>query len=603
MISSSFFSALVPGRVSALRLLVGLGLLGLGAPWAVALPGGTPSLQAQAPDRSPPPGEFDVILEGGRIVDGSGNGWFYGDVAIEGDRIARIAPPGLLDEARAGERIDVSGLVVSPGFIDIQSHSRSAFLGSGDGRVVSKVTQGITTEIMGESTTNAPLNADRIDWDAVEDPEVRARLESFSGPRGFDAWLRAMEEHGGSVNMGSFVGGTTLRIYAKGSAMGAPTSPELDTLRAVTRRAMEDGAFGFATALIYPPGNFATTEELVEMARAMAPYGGLYITHLRSEADRLLEAMDEAFRIGEEGGVPVEIYHLKAAGRRNWAKAARAIQKIDSARARGLDVQANMYPYTAGGTGLTACLPPWASANGGLYRNLEDPEARARIREEMTNPSGEWEDLCGQATPDGVLLLGLNQPENRRWVGRRLGEVADALGKPWPEVVMDLILSERQRVGTIYFLMSEENVKLQLAQPWMKFGTDAGGRDPSRAGGLVHPRAYGTFPRILGRYVRDEGVLSLEEGVRKASSAVATRLGLEGRGLLKEGFFADIAVFDPATIVDRATFTEPHRLSQGVHHVFVNGVAVVREGEHTGALPGRVLRGPGYAPEGSGTEE
>ncbi|NIP59020.1 MAG: amidohydrolase family protein, partial [Gemmatimonadetes bacterium] len=439
----------------------------------------------------------------------------------------------------------------------------------------------------------------RIDWGEVDDPQERARLEAFSGARGFDGWLRAMEAHGASVNMGSFVGATTIRVYAKGEAMGPPTPAELDTMRAVTRRAMEDGAFGFATALIYPPGNFATTEELVEMARTMAPYGGIYITHMRSEADRLLEAMDEAMRIGDEGGVPVEIYHLKAAGRRNWHKAALAVEKIDSARAAGLDVQANMYPYVAGGTGLSACLPPWASADGELLENLRDPETRRRIREEVLNPSGDWEDLCGQATPEGVLLMGLEKPENRKWAGMRLGEVAEEMGKDWVATLIDLLISEEQRIGTIYFLMSEENVALQIRQPWIKFGTDAGGVDPVRADevGLVHPRSYGTFPRILGRYVREEEVIPLEDAVRKATSAVATRLSLEDRGLLKEGFYADVVVFDPAAIVDRATFQEPHRLSTGVRHVIVNGTPVLRDGEHTGALPGRILRGPGYRPE------
>jgi len=549
---------------------------------------------AQAPE------SYDIVVEGGRIVDGTGNAWFHGDLAVSGDRIARIVPPGGLADARATERIDATGLVVAPGFIDIQSHSREAFLGDGDGRVISKVTQGITTEIMGESTTNGPLNPERIEWDEADGPEERARLEAFSGARGFDGWLRAMEDHGASVNMGSFVGATTIRVYAKGEAMGPPTPAELDTMRAVTRRAMEDGAFGFATALIYPPGNFATTRELVEMARTMAPFGGIYITHMRSEADRLLEAIDEAMRIGDQGGVPVEIYHLKAAGRRNWHKAALAIEKIDSARSAGLDVQANMYPYVAGGTGLSACLPPWASADGKLFENLRDPEMRRRIREEVLNPSGDWEDLCGQATPEGVLLMGLEKPENRKWAGMRLGEVAEQMGKDWVATVIDLLISEEQRIGTIYFLMSEENVKLQLRQPWIKFGTDAGGVDPARAAeiGLVHPRSYGTFPRILGRYVREQEVIPLEDAVRKATSAVATRLSLEDRGLLREGFYADVVVIDPATIVDRATFQEPHRLSVGVRHVLVNGTPVLRHGEHTGALPGRILRGPGYRPEG-----
>jgi N-acyl-D-amino-acid deacylase len=401
------------------------------------------------------------------------------------------------------------------------------------------------------------------------------------------------------VNVGSFLGGNNVRQYAKGLAQGRPTAAELDSMRKVVRWAMEGGAFGIATALIYPPATFASTEELVEAAKAMAPLGGVYITHMRSEADQYLEAIDEAIRIGREAGVPVEIYHLKAGGRRNWHKAPLAIQKIDSARAAGLDIQANMYPYVAGGTGLTACFPPWASADGALFDNLSSAEARARMRAEIESDETDWENLCALATPEGVLILGLNRPEHREWVARRLSEIAAGTNRDWIETAFDLVLSERQRVGTIFFMMDEANVALQLRQPWMKFGTDAGGVDPASARGLVHPRAYGTFTRILGRYVRDEGVIPLEDAVRKMTSAVTTRLSIQERGVLREGLFADIAVFDPATVADRATFDEPHQLSVGVRHVFVNGVAVVRDGEHTGAKPGRALRGPGYRPAGS----
>jgi N-acyl-D-amino-acid deacylase len=536
---------------------------------------------------------YDLVIEGGRIVDGTGNAWFLGDVAIKGDRIARVSPAGLLRRARARERVDARGLAVAPGFIDIQSHSRRALL-TGDGRVMSKVMQGVTTEILGEGWTNAPVNDRILQAADASDPEDARPAAAFRGRHGFDAWLRAMERHGMSVNVGSFLGAATVRVYAKGLATGPPSSAELDTMRAVTRRAMQDGAFGLASALIYPPNNFATTEELIEIAKAMSPYGGIYITHMRSEADQLLEAMDEAIRIGREGGVPVEIYHLKAAGRRNWAKAPLAIAKIDSARAAGLDVQADMYPYVAGGTGLSACLPPWASADGKLFENLRDGPSRERIKAEVLSDRTEWENLCSLATPDGVLVLELRKPENRRWAGKRLSEIAADQGKHWLDAAIDLLLSEGHRVGTIYFMMSEENVALQMRQPWIKIGTDAGGFDPDSASGLTHPRAYGTYPRILGRYVREQRVLGFEEAVRKMSSAVATRLSIRDRGLLAEGFFADLVVFDPAGIVDRATFEQPHQLAVGVRHVFVNGVAVVRGGRHTGAKPGRVVRGPGY---------
>jgi N-acyl-D-amino-acid deacylase len=539
------------------------------------------------------PEPYDLIISGGRVVDGTGNAWFHGDVGVRGDRIARITPAGMLGDVPAAERVDAAGRVVAPGFIDIQSHSRGAFLG-GDGRVVSKITQGVTTEIMGEGTTNAPANRNTL-GDDPEDAERAAEiLDRFGGPRGFDAWLRAMEEHGASPNIGSFLGGGTLRRYVKGMSASPMNAEETDTMRAVVRRAMEDGAFGIATALIYAPGSFSTTEELIEASRAMAPYGGVYITHLRSEGDHLLEAVDEAIRIGAESGVAVEIYHLKAAGQRNWDLGPRSIAMIDSARALGQDVQANVYPYPAAGTGLTSCLPAWAAEDGRLYENLRDPAMRERIRGEMVREFSDWENFCVLAGPEGVMVLGLQRPEHTQWVGWRLSEIAEAQGKHWADTAIDLIEAEGQRISTMYFLMSEENVALNLQQPWIKLGTDAGGSDPERARGLSHPRAYGTFTRVLGRYVRDEGVLSLEEAVRRMTSATATRLGIRDRGLLAEGMYADIVVFDPETVADRATYTEPHQLSVGVEQVWVNGVRVLRDGVHTGATPGRIVRGPGW---------
>jgi len=535
-----------------------------------------------------PQAEFDLVLENGHVVDGTGAAWFLGAVAISGDRIARIGAAGSLRRFPAKQRLDVRGLVVAPGFIDIQSGT--SFLG--DGRSVSKVTQGITTEILGEGGTPAPTNEKTAAGGqfATGGPQGAG---AYPGPHGFRAWLDSMQAHGTSPNVGSFIGAATVRVYAKGQAIGKPDAGELDTMRAVVRRTMQDGAFGIGSALIYPPGNYATTDELVEMAKAMSPYGGIYITHMRSEADALLEAIDEAITIGSKGGVPVEIYHLKAAGTRNWVKGPAAIAKIDSARRAGVDIQANMYPYVAGGTGLSACTPPWASENGKLIDNLQNPEMRAKIKAEMNNEHTEWENLCLLAGPQNVLVLGLNKPENKQYAGKRLGEIATMMNKSWDDAAMDLLISERQRIGTVYFLMSEDNVKLNLAQPWMKFGTDAGGVDPDSARGLTHPRSYGTFPKILGHYVRDEKVMPLEDAVRKATSAVATRLSIPDRGLLREGFFADIAVFDPTTIIDRSTFEQPHVLSDGVKLVFVNGALVVRDGRHTGAKPGRVLHGPG----------
>jgi dihydroorotase/N-acyl-D-amino-acid deacylase len=522
---------------------------------------------------------LDVVISGGRIVDGTGNPWFYGDVGISGDRIAQVASPGTLASVPAKLRLDTKDLVVAPGFIDIQGHSRDELL-TGDSRVIGKVTQGVTTEILGEGVTNAPSR----------------EVKEFDGPHGFDAWLKAMHKRGSSINFGSFLGSATVRSYVKGMARGSPSAGELESMKKLVRDAMNDGAFGLASALIYPPDSFVSTTDLIALCREFSGNGGLYITHMRSEGDQLLEAINEAIRIGKEADVPVEIYHLKAAGKRNWDKMAKAIDTIAAARARGQDVGADMYAYVAGGTGLTACLPPSSSADGKLFDNLADPQTRAKIRAEVQRPTSDWENLGELAGPENVLVLGLRKPENRKFAGKRLSEITAAMGKDWIDTVMDLVLSEHHRIDTIYFLMSEENLKQQLRQPWIKIGTDAGGHDPEKMKELVHPRSYGNYPRILGKYVRDERVISLEEAVRKMTSAVADRLSIRDRGLLREGQFADLVVFDPATIIDRATFENPHQLSTGVRDVFVNGVAVVREGKHTGAKPGMIVRGPAYRP-------
>ncbi len=556
------------------------------------------ALAACAPRASTTPladGTYDVIIERGRIVDGTGAAWFEGDLAITGDRIVAVTRAGRLRESRAKERVDARGHVVAPGFIDIQGQSVYQFL-LGDGRVLGKVTQGVTTEILGEGDSPAPVSDKALSDIDPADTLTLTIAKRYTGTRSFDRWLRDMEAHGISVNAGSFMGAGTLRQYGMAQAQGPADAAALASMQAAAAQGMRDGAFGIASALIYPPGNYASTDELIALSKAIAPLGGVYITHMRGEGDGLLDALDEAIRIGHDGGVPVEIYHLKAGGVRNWSKGPRAIAKIDSARAAGLDIQADMYPYQAGGTGLTACLPPWASADGKLFSNLADPAVRARIRAEMEHQTFAWEPLCELTTPDGVLIAELKSPSLKAYGGLRLSAIAKALGKDWIETVMHLIATEHSRVETLYFMMSEENVRLNLRQPWIKIGTDADGLDPDSATGLAHPRSYGTYPRILGRYVRDEHVLTLEDAIRKFTSAVATRLAIPDRGILKPGMMADIVIFDPNTVGERATFERPHQLSVGVRDVWVNGTRVLRDSRHTGAKPGRALRGPGYQP-------
>lgn len=552
--------------------------------------------------RPAPAPAYDLVISNGKIVDGTGNPWFHGDLAIRGDRIVAVASRGALSQAPSREHVDAQGLVVAPGFIDIQSHSWNQLL-LGDGRVISKVTQGVTTEILGESTTPAPANesaAANYGTPLSDTTRAAELMRSFVGPRGFDAWLRAMERNGNSVNVGSYLGASTVRAYVKGQAQGAPTSEEVDTMRVLVRNAMEDGAFGISTALIYQPGGYAGTAELAEMARAMAPYQGSYITHIRSEGDQLIEALDEALHIGRYGNVPVVIYHLKASGRRNWPKAQLAVGKIDSARAAGQDVTATMYPYSASGNSLSSCLPDWVPAEGRFFENLQDSSSRERIVREML--AGEESDGCAADGPAAMMVVGFRSDTLRRFEGLRLNQIADSLNRDWANALIDLVLAENNRLGKLNFRMSDDNVAMQLAQPWVVIGSDAGGQNPETARSLVHPRAYGTFPRVLGKYTREDGALRLEDAVRKMTSATAQILRLRDRGLLREGMYADVVIFDPATVADRATYVQPHQISEGVRHVWVNGVQVLRDGVHTGATPGRAVRGPGWRGDDQNTE-
>lgn len=534
---------------------------------------------------------IDVLIHGAKIVDGSGNPWRYGDVVLHEDRLQEIAPPGSIPREAAREVVDATGMVVCPGFIDILSHSHLPLMY--DPHDLSKITQGVTTEITGEGWTPAPTGG-RIkdsfsDISPKDREEISDWIEQAKEWRRFGDWQDALIERGVSPNVGSFLGGGTLREYAKGMEMGAPTTDELETMRRVMAEAMEDGALGVSYALIYPPDTYTSTDELVEVATVARRYGGIYVTHIRSESERLFEAIDEAVEIGRRADIPVEIYHLKAAGKQHWHKMSAAIARIQAARDSGVDVTADQYPYAASGTGLDSVLPTWVAEDGVFFEKLADPTVQERIRAEVLAPTDSWEAMARDTGPDGVMPIGFEQPENLQYVGRRLTEIAAMRHQSWLDAVIDLLLSERHRIFTIYFGQDEANVRLGLQQPWVKVSTDAGGLDPAWAKPIspTHPRAYGTYPRVLGKYVREEKVISLEEAIRKMSGAVAARLRLRQRGLLLPGYFADVVIFDPQTITDRATFEEPHQLSDGIREVWINGVRVIRDGQHTGATPGR----------------
>jgi len=534
-------------------------------------------------------GRLDLAITGGTVIDGTGAARRAADVGVAGDRIAAVAEPGELGPA--AETVNARGQVVCPGFIDIMSHSLwPLFI---DGRSLSKLLQGVTTEVMGEGYSPAPHGG------LVGAPEpwidgVPSRwLEQIPGWRRFGDWLRALERAGVSPNVASFVGGGTVRAYACGMRTGPATRSQLDTMCEVAGDAMRDGAMGVAYALIYPPDAYASTGEIAAVARVVAAAGGMYASHIRSESDRLLEAVDEALAIARRSGVRTEIYHLKASGgRRNWHLMAPAIERIEAARGEGLPVTADMYPYAASGTGLSARLPVSLAADGRLFARLAEPGTRDWVRAELARGTPEVDDA---GPPETTMPIGLRRPEHRGYVGRNLAEIAAMRGGDWVDCVFDLLIAEGREVFTIYHEMCEQNVREQLRLDWIAVCSDGGGLDPAWAAaqGPVHPRDYGTFARVLGHYARDEAVLGLEDAVRKMSGAVAARLGIADRGRLAPGMHADVVVFDPARVRDRATFADPHRLAEGVRDVWVNGVATVRGGEHTGALAGRFVRGPG----------
>ncbi|MDB4875116.1 MAG: aminoacylase [Gemmatimonadetes bacterium] len=540
---------------------------------------------------SPGAGPYDVIVRGGTIYDGSGHAPFTGDVAIRGDRVAAIDTGGRHRLSGARE-IAAAGMAVAPGFINLMSSHEPLFV---DGRGQSDLRQGVTLEVFGEGDSMGPLS-DSMKVLAVKDQgDLKYPVTWTTLGQGLDALVA----HGVSPNVASFIGAATARIHEIGWDDRAPTAAELARMQALVRQAMDEGALGVASALIYAPGVYAKTSELIALSRAAAPAGGIYISHMRSEGDRLIEAVDELLTISREAGIRAEIYHLKAAGQRNWPKMDAVIAKVDSARRAGAAITADMYTYTAGATGLDASMPPWVQEGGyaAWAKRLQDPAVRARVKREMDDPNGGWENLfLGTGSPDRVLLVGFKADSLKQYTGKSLGEVAKLRGTSPEETAMDLVIRDGSRVGTVYFLMSEDNVRKQLAQPWVSFGSDEGAYSASGVFLLsnAHPRAYGNFARFLGKYVRDEHLVSLEEAIRRLSALPADNLRLRERGRLRPGYFADIVVFDPRTIRDNATFDKPAQYATGVRDVLVNGVAVLANGEPTGATPGRVVRGPGW---------
>lgn len=548
-----------------------------------------PLLAAASLAETPVDAPFDLLIRGGTVYDGSGNPPRQADVAVRGDRIAAI---GDLDSASAKQVLDARGMAVAPGFINMLSWATESLLV--DGRAQSDIRQGVTLEVFGEGESMGPLNAAMREQMLASQGDLKYPVTWTS----FGGYLEHLEQKGVSPNVASFVGATTVRIHELGYANRAPTAQELDRMQALVRTAMEEGALGVGSSLIYAPAFFAQTDELVALAGASAPYGGRYISHMRNEGNRLLEAVDELISIGARAGVGAEIYHLKAAGTGNWQKLDAVLQRIEAARATGQDVSANMYTYTAGATGLDAAMPPWVQEGGyaAWAARLRDPAVRERVAREMRAHQNDWDNLLLGAGPEKTLLAEFRNPALKPLTGKTLAAVATERGQSPEETAMDLVIEDGSRVGTIYFLMSEDNVRRQAQQPWMSFGSDAGA--PATEGVFLqsnpHPRAYGNVARLLGRYVRDEKLMPLEEAVRRLSALPASNLKLRKRGLLEEGFFADVVVFDPATVADHATFEQPHQYATGVRDVFVNGVAVLRGGEHTGATPGRVVRGPGW---------
>jgi len=534
--------------------------------------------------------EYDTIIRNGMVYDGNGGQPFNADIGIKNDTIAFI---GDLSKASAGNEIDAKGNAVAPGFINMLSWATESLIQ--DGRSQSDIRQGVTLEVMGEGWSMGPLNETLKKQQQESQTDIQYKIDWNT----LGEYLSFLEKKGISCNVASFVGATTLRLHVIGEDNRDPTVAELDSMKLLVRQAMEEGAMGVGTSLIYPPAFFAKTAELVELCKEASKYGGSYISHMRSEGNKLHEAVEELITIAKEANIHAEIYHLKAAGKDNWSKMDSVIRRVERARAEGVNVTADMYTYIAGGTGLTATMPP-ALQDGGfgkLRERLQDPVVRKQTVRDMNSKTDQWENFFyAVGTPEKILVVGFKQDSLKKYIGKSLAEVARLRGKSAEETAMDLIVQDSTRVECIYFLMDENNVKKQLAIPWLSFGSDEGSYEP--AGIFLksnpHPRAYGNFSRVLGKYVREEKIISLEEAVRKLSKLPATNLKLKNRGELKTGYFADIVIFDPARIKDNATFEKPHQYAEGMLHVLVNGVPVLKDGEHTGATPGKFVKGPGY---------
>lgn len=536
------------------------------------------------------PPEYDIIIRNGQVIDGSGRPGYKADVAIKNDRIALI---GNLRNAKAKREIDAQGQVVAPGFLDMLGQSETYVLI--DPRAMSKVMMGVTTEITGEGESIAPVN-DRI---LKEQEDFNRRYNLTIDWRTFDQYFNRLDKQGAGVNLGSFVGATQVREYVVGYDNRPPTAAELEQMKQLVADAMKDGALGVSTSLQYVPARFAQTDEIVELAKVAHQYGGIYISHQRSEANAIDDSMKEVFEIARRANIPAEIWHFKTAYKKNWGRMPEMLGRIAAARRQGLKITADVYPYVAGSTSLSACLPPWALEGGTdqMVARLKDPQTRARMKREISSDAKDWENIyLGSGGPGGILIGSVVNRELEQWQGKRLSEIASAQNKDPLDALFDFIIADHGQTGAIFFMMSEDDMKAALKSPFVSICTDSGARatDGPLAGSKSHPRGWGTYPRILGRYVREEKLMPLELAIHKMTGLPASNVGLKQRGLLRQGYFADVTIFDPKTVIDRATFEEPNQYPVGINYVIVNGQIEVDNGQRTPVNSGRVLRGPGY---------